>query len=496
LAAGVQDAGVLVLAVLFAALLTVGLVAVRLRRRRFRGRCRTWVVAVTAAIRACIRYLGTALRSMHARRDVTSVEDIMAGPADNTGCACCSTTAPTPDAGSLQDGPRSRFVAGVQALGIDGDDLGELGRLWDAGDCAAVHDRLTRSVAAALTATRTRVVELIEDAARLQTAAAGTLGTPPAVASIQLEITNLGGLAERLQAVAGQLTGPAASGTAGGGCHDGCACSRALSSDPGAGVLLPASRMALTLHAIAAPAVPGPGSASGEPAIVCTLDGGVDAMRGRITEWQAAISRATARDAVDGGVALTFPHDAEHVVELARLAAAEYACCTFFTFTLTVSNAGVRFEVRAPREARDVLTAVFGYAEPTPAAGATPATPATPAVPAAVQRIDRDGLRALLDGGGVVLVEALPQVQYDAEHLPGAVNVPGDLTADVAARLVPALDTTVVVYCSGPGCTRSKTTAAAFTRLGYTDVHVYPGGKADWAEAGLPLQGARATVTA
>ncbi|WP_327010675.1 rhodanese-like domain-containing protein [Dactylosporangium sp. NBC_01737] len=164
----------------------------------------------------------------------------------------------------------------------------------------------------------------------------------------------------------------------------------------------------------------------------------------------------------------------------------------------------MRLEVRAPREAAEVLTAVFGHAEPAtvpagelaPAQLAAAATQAAPVAPAPVQRIDRDGLRALRDGGGVVLVEALPQAQYDAEHLPGAVNVPGDLTADAAARLVPDTGTTVVVYCSGSGCTRSKTTAAAFARLGYTDVHVYPGGKADWAEAGLPFEGARATVTA
>ena len=99
-------------------------------------------------------------------------------------------------------------------------------------------------------------------------------------------------------------------------------------------------------------------------AIVCTLDGGVDAMRGRLSEWQAAIGPATARESIDGGVALTFGHDADHVVELARLAAAEYACCTFFTFTLTISGQGVRFEVRAPAEARDVVSAVFGVAGP------------------------------------------------------------------------------------------------------------------------------------
>jgi 3-mercaptopyruvate sulfurtransferase SseA len=43
----------------------------------------------------------------------------------------------------------------------------------------------------------------------------------------------------------------------------------------------------------------------------------------------------------------------------------------------------------------------------------------------------------------------------------------------------------------GQGCTRSKVTAAAFERLGYRDVRVYPGGKADWWQAGQPLVGHR-----
>jgi rhodanese-related sulfurtransferase len=110
--------------------------------------------------------------------------------------------------------------------------------------------------------------------------------------------------------------------------------------------------------------------------------------------------------------------------------------------------------------------------------------------------VDRDALRALLDTGRTTLIEALPADQFRAEHLPGARNIPDELTADLAAQLAPDRDGTVVVYCSGPGCQRSRITAAAFTRLGYTDVRVYPGGKSDWAAAGLPFHGTRTTPTA
>jgi rhodanese-related sulfurtransferase len=106
--------------------------------------------------------------------------------------------------------------------------------------------------------------------------------------------------------------------------------------------------------------------------------------------------------------------------------------------------------------------------------------------------ISRDEVLTLQADGDFVLVEALPEPHYDAEHIPGAVNLPGELTAGLAVRLVPDRDRTVVTYCSGPFCGRSKAAAAAFIRLGYTDVRVYTGGKTDWAEAGLPFDGTRA----
>ncbi len=78
-----------------------------------------------------------------------------------------------------------------------------------------------------------------------------------------------------------------------------------------------------------------------------------------------------------------------------------------------------------------------------------------------MQQINHDDLRALLDAGTVTLVEALPAPYYDAEHLPGAVNLPGDLTSQLATALAPDPTRTVVTYCSGPSCGRSKAAAAS-----------------------------------
>lgn len=108
--------------------------------------------------------------------------------------------------------------------------------------------------------------------------------------------------------------------------------------------------------------------------------------------------------------------------------------------------------------------------------------------------ITREDVLALLEGGAVQLIEALPAEAFAAEHIPGARNVPDQLSAELAEKVAPDRAATVVVYCSGPYCNRSKVTAATFARLGYADVRVYAGGKQDWAEAGLALEGSRADV--
>lgn len=71
---------------------------------------------------------------------------------------------------------------------------------------------------------------------------------------------------------------------------------------------------------------------------------------------------ATGRTALDHGIALDFANNPELAAGLARLAAEEYECCSFFNFTSAVNAAGLRLEVRAPAHAQDALHTVFGAA--------------------------------------------------------------------------------------------------------------------------------------
>src|SRR6476659_10696349 len=85
------------------------------------------------------------------------------------------------------------------------------------------------------------------------------------------------------------------------------------------------------------------------PAIACTLT--AEHIESRVADWHALTSQALRRDAVDGGVRLRFPPGTALASEVARLAVAEQACCTFFEFTVRIGPRGTELEVRAPAEA-------------------------------------------------------------------------------------------------------------------------------------------------
>lgn len=103
--------------------------------------------------------------------------------------------------------------------------------------------------------------------------------------------------------------------------------------------------------------------------------------------------------------------------------------------------------------------------------------------------ITRDRLkRALDEGRDLTIVESLSPQSYEQAHLPGAINVPKERVRELAPRLLPDKDAEIVVYCANTECQSSLQTAQALEGLGYTNVKDYEAGKADWIEAGLPVE--------
>jgi MerR family copper efflux transcriptional regulator len=95
------------------------------------------------------------------------------------------------------------------------------------------------------------------------------------------------------------------------------------------------------------------------PDISCSLDH--EQVSDRIAEWQAVLTHVRERSPLADGIRLTFGLGA-NIAEVARLARAEWACCSFFGFALTVDGRGTALEVRAPAAAQPLLASVFGVA--------------------------------------------------------------------------------------------------------------------------------------
>jgi len=105
------------------------------------------------------------------------------------------------------------------------------------------------------------------------------------------------------------------------------------------------------------------------------------------------------------------------------------------------------------------------------------------------QKISRDEINARLNAGDhITIVEALPERYYNAEHLPGAINIPHDAIRERAASALPDKDATIVVYCANTECQNSKIATQALMAMDYRNVLEYVEGKKDWKDAGLPLR--------
>jgi DNA-binding transcriptional MerR regulator len=208
-----------------------------------------------------------------------------------------------------RDLERLAFISRAKQLDISLDELKELVEVWDTDDCSQVHDRMRTVVASRVVETQSRMAELVE-------------------------------LARQLQAAAVRL---AAAPVSAGACGDDCACMAAPDE---------------SIQLLPIPLVRPPSDS--KEAIACSLDSGTIASR--VAEWRAVAARATSRYEIDGGVGLAFEHDALLTVEIARLAAAEYTCCSFLRFAFAIDDAGMRVEISTPPHAQALVTDLFGQA--------------------------------------------------------------------------------------------------------------------------------------
>lgn len=102
--------------------------------------------------------------------------------------------------------------------------------------------------------------------------------------------------------------------------------------------------------------------------------------------------------------------------------------------------------------------------------------------------ITRDELRAAIEAGSVIVVDALGGDYYAKQHLPGAIALVEAEVDEKAAELLPDRAAAIVTYCSNPACPNSQRVADRLAALGYSGVRKYRDGIEDWVAAGLPTE--------
>lgn len=103
-----------------------------------------------------------------------------------------------------------------------------------------------------------------------------------------------------------------------------------------------------------------------------------------------------------------------------------------------------------------------------------------------MEPVSREELLQLTRDGLVTVLDVRPADEFDAGHLPGAVNIPLGKLEERLADLDP--DREIVAYCRGPWCVLSFEAVAALRARGFK-VRRLEDGLPEWRAAGLPIEG-------
>ena len=101
-----------------------------------------------------------------------------------------------------------------------------------------------------------------------------------------------------------------------------------------------------------------------------------------------------------------------------------------------------------------------------------------------LEAVSRDDLLAGLREGTVALLDVRPHEEFQAGHLPDAINIP----LDELETMLDALprDREIVAYCRGPYCVLSHEAVERLRKLGF-QVRRFDEGFPEWKAAGLPV---------
>lgn len=212
---------------------------------------------------------------------------------------------------------RLGFIGAAKRLGLPLEEIGELLDVWQRGACAQVKADLRPRLAARLSQAETRRVEV-----------------EAFVGALRRALARLDALPDRA-----------------GRCDPKCGFPTAQNADRGTRGTRSTRSTRGTVVGLPWPTrAEGEGGRRGKSPVACSLRPGE--LQQRAERWREILADGRRRE-IDQGFEVTVP--ADRAGELALLCVAEQECCPFFDFALRFEGPMAHLEVRAPREARELV---------------------------------------------------------------------------------------------------------------------------------------------
>lgn len=102
----------------------------------------------------------------------------------------------------------------------------------------------------------------------------------------------------------------------------------------------------------------------------------------------------------------------------------------------------------------------------------------------ALEAVGREELLEGISSGKMALLDVRPEMEFEAGHLPEAINIPLEHLEGMLEKL--PKDKEIVAYCRGPYCVLSHQAVQRLRQLGY-QVRRFEEGYPEWKAAGLPV---------
>ena len=106
-----------------------------------------------------------------------------------------------------------------------------------------------------------------------------------------------------------------------------------------------------------------------------------------------------------------------------------------------------------------------------------------------IRNITREQIiQKMNNGGRILFVEVGPLHSFNEAHLPKAVHLSTDQISIAAESYFPDRGAELYLYGENQFSAEPKKAAWSLVKLGYRNIHLYPGGKQDWFSDGAVSQ--------